>query len=603
MAKNEVGIRIAARDATAKAFASVQRRLAATSKAARQVANTAGRAGLASATVAAGALAALTKASMENLDAVSKMSDRLGVTTEALTGFHHAAELSGVEASVFNKALQQMGVQISNAAQGTGVAKKSLEQLGLSAAALETLPLDEQMYRVADALQNVTNHTDKVRIATELFGARGAGLLVMMQNGSAGMRAMAAEAERLGITISRVDGAQIEAANDAVTRAKSVFTGLGNQLATAFSPLIAEVATNFYQAALDSEAFGDIGNRVAKSLVKGYAYVADGVQGIKWLLYGAGAAWAAFAEMGLNAASFITRAFDLPIAIWNKFASLTGLPQIENSISQVLGAMAAEAGELKNTMLSEFNAIATAPLPSEGINNWYEEVKAKARETAEVISANAPATVIRENFEENGPVITDLALTANSSIQDVLGTLITTTQSQMQTLGGIFEEGSAMGKAFYVVNQVMAAGMAVVNGFKAATAIKAAYAEMAAITGNVGLIGVGDAHASMAIGMGFASAGAIMGQTIASFDGGGYIGGIRAGGMDSKGGRLAMLHSGEYVVPEDKMGLPEFGGGTNVNITIQAADTKDFDRLLNERRGMISSLVAKALANQGRRLA
>ena len=82
---------------------------------------------------------------------------------------------------------------------------------------------------------------------------------------------MAAEAEHLGISITRVDAAKIELANDAVTRAKSVFTGLGNQLATSFSPLIMTVADNFRQAALDNEDFGSIGERRCSSaLLSGY---------------------------------------------------------------------------------------------------------------------------------------------------------------------------------------------------------------------------------------------------------------------------------------------------------------------------------------------
>jgi len=39
-----------------------------------------------------------------------------------------------------------------------------------------------------------------------------------------------------------------------------------------------------------------------------------------------------------------------------------------------------------------------------------------------------------------------------------------------------------------------------------------------------------------------------------------------------------------------------------VNFNIQANDTKDFDRLLVERRGVIVSLINNAVNNRGRRL-
>jgi len=41
-------------------------------------------------------------------------------------------------------------------------------------------------------------------------------------------------------------------------------------------------------------------------------------------------------------------------------------------------------------------------------------------------------------------------------------------------------------------------------------------------------------------------------------------------------------------------------GGTNINFTIVANDTRDFDRLLIERRSTITNLVNQALNQQGR---
>jgi hypothetical protein len=101
------------------------------------------------------------------------------------------------------------------------------------------------------------------------------------------------------------------------------------------------------------------------------------------------------------------------------------------------------------------------------------------------------------------------------------------------------------------------------------------------------------------MGMGFATAGMIAGQTLASFEGGGFTGsGVRSGGMDGKGGMMAMLHPNEKVTDLHK------GQGEsqviNVNFTIQANDTKGFDELLNSRRGQIVSMINRAANNRGR---
>lgn len=99
--------------------------------------------------------------------------------------------------------------------------------------------------------------------------------------------------------------------------------------------------------------------------------------------------------------------------------------------------------------------------------------------------------------------------------------------------------------------------------------------------------------------LGYASAGIIAGQTLASFEGGGLTGsGVRSGGMDGKGGRLAMVHPNEKITDLHK------GQGeskvVNVNFTIQANDTAGFDRLLNSRRGQIVNIINQAVNDRGR---
>jgi len=179
--------------------------------------------------------------------------------------------------------------------------------------------------------------------------------------------------------------------------------------------------------------------------------------------------------------------------------------------------------------------------------------------------------------------------------------LIGMTSSMVSTMSGMVEEGSAMGKAFFVINQALAAANAIVMGFQTASAVRLAYATMAAMAGPAApaVLATGEAHATLAMGMGFATAGMIAGQTLASFEGGGFTGsGVRSGGMDGKGGMMAMLHPNEKVTDLHK------GQGEsqviNVNFTIQANDTKGFDELLNSRRGQIVSMINRAANNRGR---
>jgi hypothetical protein len=91
---------------------------------------------------------------------------------------------------------------------------------------------------------------------------------------------------------------------------------------------------------------------------------------------------------------------------------------------------------------------------------------------------------------------------------------------------------------------------------------------------------------------------AIAGVQAVSFEGGGYTGsGIRAGGLDGIGGMPAILHPNETVIDHTKGGSSK---AVTVNLNIQANDTAGFDKLLQDRRGLIVSMINQAVNNRGR---
>ena len=84
-----------------------------------------------------------------------------------------------------------------------------------------------------------------------------------------------------------------------------------------------------------------------------------------------------------------------------------------------------------------------------------------------------------------------------------------------------------------------------------------------------------------------------------SLDGGGYTGsGVRAGGLDGKGGFMAMLHPNETVIDHTKgQGM---GGGAVVNFNISTVDASGFDQLLASRKGMITAMINNAMNSRGK---
>lgn len=192
--------------------------------------------------VAAGAGAIWVKRTMDSIDATAKWADKLGIATEQLIAFQHAAKLSGVNVNTFNMGLQRMTRRMAEAAMGTGEAKAALLELGLNAKDLAAKGPGASLMAIADAMARVKNQSDRVRLSFKLFDSEGVALVNVLRLGSKGLRAMEKEARELGITFNRIDAAQVEAANNALVRMRAAFQGIANTVTIKLAPLIEVVA-------------------------------------------------------------------------------------------------------------------------------------------------------------------------------------------------------------------------------------------------------------------------------------------------------------------------------------------------------------------------
>lgn len=590
MAKTDYQLNITARDSTSRAFRSLNQRV----KKARSDINRLGgqyaKWGSATVLAAGAAGAAFLKMRMSAIDNLAKTADKLGVTTEALAGFRHAAELSGVSTTAFDKALQNMGVQVANAAKGTGLAVRALDDLGLNALALSKLPLDQQMIEVAKAMEGVETQSEKVRIAYELFGARGVGVLNMMKNGADAMQSMAKEAETLGIALSRVDAAMIEEANDNVTRAKGVFEGFGNQIAVELSPLISELASNFYQTALDTNEAGNVGSRVAGSLIKGFGHVANAAHGIKIAVKGIQFVFAKMGQFALVVVSKMTKSFDLLIAGYNKLADVFDWDKITISPSSEFKALADSFGIVADNIKAEITDSLNSPLPSEVIRQFYDNVQDKARETAEVIAANAPSVVMAQ-AQEGTPVVAKLSEFQKAQMEgaEKLKQFESKTASEKTSFllgeldnqfGGIAKHN----KKLFAMQKAMQVAQAIMNTYTGATKAMASFPPP-----------INFAMAALTVANGMAQVAQIRAQ---SFEGGGFTGyGARAGGLDGKGGYMAMVHPNESIVDHTK------GQGQGITIinNVDASGGSEVDQRIRIAMEVTSQQTVKQVQDLLRR--
>jgi len=186
----------------------------------------------------------LVKSSFDTIDDLAKVADSLGITTEALAGLRRASELSGVGADKLDKSLLRMQRRISEAADGSLLARDNLRQMGLSLDEIRGLSPEEQFIKVASAIRGVADQTDRTRLAFDTFGRDGAKVLKIVEKGAAATRSEIAKAAELGLAPSREDAAKVEAANDAIADMKSAFLGIANTVAINVAPSIVNIAGN-----------------------------------------------------------------------------------------------------------------------------------------------------------------------------------------------------------------------------------------------------------------------------------------------------------------------------------------------------------------------
>ena len=568
---------LTAKDKTAAAFKSVGNSAAAATVKIAKI-------GAAFATAGVAAGVALTKMSMQNIDALAKVSDRLGIATQSLAGLQHAANLAGVESATLEKSLVKLAVGVSDAADGTGIAKDAFIELGLSAALLEKMPIDQQMLKVADAMQGVELQADKVRLATELFGARGVSVLNMIGEGSQNLVEMAKEADHLGIAINRVDAAQIEAANDSVTRAKSVFTGLGNQLSDAFSPIIDDVATKFYQSALDAEGFGNIGQDVAEALVNGFGFFLDtiqmvqhGILALELIALKAKKGLQDIFEPSAGMAAYIKQEQAMTQALMNQEITRKEFTNWQIAAQKRLrdGTFVANAevrqGSVEtqaaiDAVIAKMAKFTSTTLPSSNIALVFKRMVAESEAAAEAVAANAPGKVLLQDADSDGAKVQERMTffqeqeIAGKKKLEAFNLQSSTAQTAhvLGELGNQFAGIASNNKKLFALNKAFQIANAIMQTYQGATLAMSSYPPplnfvMAAATVASGLGQVAQIKAQ-------------------SFEGGGFTGsGSRSGGIDGKGGFFSVLHPNESVIDHTKgQGM---GGITIVNnIDAKGAD-------------------------------
>ena len=331
---------------------------------------------------AAAGFAFMIKRQLTLIDTLAKMSRGLGIGVAQLQALRLAGSLGGIATDKLDKSLKRITKSVSDANRGLSTAKDAFAAIGLNASDLENLAPDEIFKRVADAVQKAGNSTKTLGALMDLFGARvGVELINVLSKGSAGIEEIEQQVRDLGLEMTNIDAAKVEAANDAWTRFKSLLTGVAQKFTVGLAPILEAVVNKMIKWGSEGGRAGKAVTAAMQGAVAVAAIMARAVQG-------AMVAW-----QGLRVAILFTAKSLADIVLrWKELTTNAEDPAYVKAAQRFL--------ELEGALRTAQKKL-TDGFGDLGANTWAEQIKQSFKGIQEAAQKAAEETARNSDQFEN----------------------------------------------------------------------------------------------------------------------------------------------------------------------------------------------------------
>lgn len=174
------------------------------------------------------ATAAFAEAGSANLD----LSQRTGLSTEAVSRLGFAARQTGAGIEDVEVGVKKMQKFLSEAAHGSSEAKSALTELGISFTSLKGLKPEDQFAIISRSIAKLQDPMARSAAAMKIFGKSGTNLIPLMLD----FDGLDARARRLGLGMSLESAQAAHALGDSFEDLKTISKGLTVSLGAALAP-------------------------------------------------------------------------------------------------------------------------------------------------------------------------------------------------------------------------------------------------------------------------------------------------------------------------------------------------------------------------------
>ena len=171
----------------------------------------------------AAAFANNVRAAIDLGDSLNKLTQRTGVSVEALSQLQYAAKMADVSTDSLTTGLKKLNVSIAAGASGDKEKIALFKSLGITVtdATGSIKKADTVLMEIADTFAKSKDGAGKTAIAVALLGKAGDEMIPLLNGGGTALRAMMVEADKLGLTIGTDFAAQAEEFNDNLARVQT----------------------------------------------------------------------------------------------------------------------------------------------------------------------------------------------------------------------------------------------------------------------------------------------------------------------------------------------------------------------------------------------
>lgn len=174
-------------------------------------------------------------------DNVDKMSQKLGLSTDAYQKWDYVLNLAGTDMASMTTGLKTLTNKLDDAKNGNADAIAMFEQLGISMEQAASMSREDLFAATIQGFQGLEDSTERAALANDLFGRSGQNLAPLFNQTSEATAEMMAQAEEYGMVMSGDMVAASAAFQDSMTTLQGTLTGLKNNILGEFLPSMTQV--------------------------------------------------------------------------------------------------------------------------------------------------------------------------------------------------------------------------------------------------------------------------------------------------------------------------------------------------------------------------